>query len=377
MSLPLSPRRLLALIRKETRQMLRDRSNLFVGLALPVVLILLFGYGLSFDVTEARVAVVMEDNSALTTNAVAGLVGSDYLTPIWTTSMVEAEQMIRSGAADAILQVPSDFTETLMAGHGRLQLILNGVDSNTAQAIEGYAQSAIANALQHYADRRADPISGVASVTVVQRIWFNEANDSTWFFVPGLNVLVMTLIGAFLTSLLIAREWERGTLESLFVTPARPSEMVLAKLAPYVVIGLIDLAMCLLAAKYLFEVPMRGSLWIILLSSGLYLIVSLAMGLVISGLTRNQFAASQIALLASFMPALMLSGFVFDLRNVPWVIQVVSHVLPATHFMGLIKTLFMAGDYWPQILRANAALLAYAVVLLALARRTLAKTLED
>lgn len=377
MSLPLSPRRLLALIRKETRQMLRDRSNLFVGLALPVVLILLFGYGLSFDVTEARVAVVMEDNSALTTNAVAGLVGSDYLTPIWTTSMVEAEQMIRSGAADAILQVPSDFTETLMAGHGRLQLILNGVDSNTAQAIEGYAQSAIANALQHYADRRADPISGVASVTVVQRIWFNEANDSTWFFVPGLIVLVMTLIGAFLTSLLIAREWERGTLESLFVTPARPSEMVLAKLAPYVVIGLIDLAMCLLAAKYLFEVPMRGSLWIILLSSGLYLIVSLAMGLVISGLTRNQFAASQIALLASFMPALMLSGFVFDLRNVPWVIQVVSHVLPATHFMGLIKTLFMAGDYWPQILRANAALLAYAVVLLALARRTLAKTLED
>lgn len=377
MSLPLSPRRLLALIRKETRQMLRDRSNLFVGLALPVVLILLFGYGLSFDVTEARVAVVMEDNSALTTNAVAGLVGSDYLTPIWTTSMVEAEQMIRSGTADAILQVPSDFTETLMAGHGRLQLILNGVDSNTAQAIEGYAQSAIANALQHYADRRADPASGVASVTVVQRIWFNEANDSTWFFVPGLIVLVMTLIGAFLTSLLIAREWERGTLESLFVTPARPSEMVLAKLAPYVVIGLIDLAMCLLAAKYLFEVPMRGSLSIILLSSGLYLIVSLAMGLVISGLTRNQFAASQIALLASFMPALMLSGFVFDLRNVPWVIQVVSHVLPATHFMGLIKTLFMAGDYWPQILRANAALLAYAVVLLALARRTLAKTLED
>lgn len=377
MSLPLSPRRLMALIRKETRQMLRDRSNLFVGLALPVVLILLFGYGLSFDVTEARVAVVMEDNSALTTNAVAGLVGSDYLTPIWTTSMVEAEQMIRSGATDAILQVPSDFTEALMAGHGRLQLILNGVDSNTAQAIEGYAQSAIANALQHYADRRADPASGVASVTVVQRIWFNEANDSTWFFVPGLIVLVMTLIGAFLTSLLIAREWERGTLESLFVTPARPSEMVLAKLAPYVVIGLIDLAMCLLAAKYLFEVPMRGSLWIILLSSGLYLIVSLAMGLVISGLTRNQFAASQIALLASFMPALMLSGFVFDLRNVPWVIQVVSHVLPATHFMGLIKTLFMAGDYWPQILRANAALLVYAVVLLALARRTLAKTLED
>ena len=215
-----------------------------------------------------------------------------------------------------------------------------------------------------------------ASVTLVQRTWFNEANDSTWFLVPGLIVLVMTLIGAFLTSLLIAREWERGTLESLFVTPARPIEMVLSKLVPYLVIGVIDLAMCLIAAKFVFGVPMRGSLWIIILSSLLYLLVSLALGLVISGVTRNQFAASQLALLASFMPALMLSGFVFDLRNVPVVIQVVSNVLPATHFMGLIKTLFMAGDYWPQILRANLTLAAYALVLIGIATRTLAKKLD-
>ncbi|MBE3638812.1 ABC transporter permease [Mangrovicoccus algicola] len=368
--------RLVALIRKETRQMLRDRSNLFVGLALPVVLILLFGYGLSFDVTDARVAVVMEDSSAATVNAVAGLVGSDYLNPVWTRSMVEAEQMIRAGEADAILRVPADFTRNLAAGGGQLQLILNGVDSGTAQAIEGYANSAISNALLHLSDRQADTAAQSASVSVVQRTWFNEAGDSTWFFVPGLIALVMTLIGAFLTSLLIAREWERGTLESLFVTPARPTEMVLAKLAPYVVIGMIDLVMCLLAAKFLFGVPMRGSLWIIILSSMLYLMVSLALGLVISGLTRNQFAASQMALLASFMPAMMLSGFVFDLRNVPVAIQVVSNLLPATHFMGLIKTLFMAGDYWPQILRANATLALYATVLVLIARRTLAKKLD-
>lgn len=215
-----------------------------------------------------------------------------------------------------------------------------------------------------------------ASVEIVQRMWFNEANDSTWFLVPGLIVLVTTLIGAFLTSLLIAREWERGTLESLFVTPARPMEMVLAKLAPYLVIGAIDIALCLIAARFIFHVPIRGSLSIIIVSSMLYLLVSLALGLVISGVTRNQFAASQMALLASFMPALMLSGFVFDLRNVPVAIQLVSRILPATYFMGLIKTLFMAGDYWPQILRANAALAIYALILILIARRTLAKRLD-
>ncbi|WBU53021.1 ABC transporter permease [Paracoccus sp. SCSIO 75233] len=368
--------RLFALTRKETRQMLRDRSNLTVGLLLPVMLILLFGYGLSFDVKDARIAIVLEDSSPATLNAVAGLAGSPYLSPIWGHSIVDAEAMIRAGEADAILRVPDDFTRNLVAGNGQLQLILNGVDSNTAQSIEGYATAAIANALEHLSDRSDKRFAGGSSVVMVPRTWFNEAGTSTWFLVPGLIVLVMTLIGAFLTSLLIAREWERGTLESLFVTPVRPLELVLSKLAPYVVIGAIDLVMCLLAARYLFDVPIRGSLWIIVVSSLLYLLVSLSLGLFISGVTRNQFAASQMALLASFMPAMMLSGFVFDLRNVPLVVQGISQILPATHFMSLIKTLFLAGDYWPSIWKNCAVLALYAVILIALTRRLLAKKLE-
>ncbi|WP_449257237.1 ABC transporter permease [Bosea sp. (in: a-proteobacteria)] len=367
--------RLVALTRKETRQMLRDRSNLVVGLLLPVVLILLFGYGLSFDVKDARVTIVLEDSSPTARNIVAGLRGSSYLAPTWTTSMTEAERMIRAGQTDAILRVPGDFSRGLAAGDGRLQLLLNGVDSNTASAIEGYVGGALAVPMQQQADRAGDKPAGMASVTIVQRMWFNEAGESTWYLVPGLIVLVMTLIGAFLTSLLVAREWERGTLESLFVTPVRPLELVLSKLAPYIVIGGIDLVMCLLAAKYLFQVPMRGSLWIIIVSSFLYLLVSLGLGLFISATTRNQFAASQMALLASFMPAMMLSGFVFDLRNMPVVIQVISQILPATHFMGLIKTLFMAGDYWPDVLRGCAILTLYAMVLIVLTRRSLAKRL--
>jgi ABC-2 type transport system permease protein len=186
----------------------------------------------------------------------------------------------------------------------------------------------------------------------------------------------MTLTGAFLTSMLIAREWERGTLEALFVTPVRPLELVLAKLLPYFVLGAIDLAMCLLAARFLFHVPMRGSLFVIVAASLLYLVVALALGLFISGTTRNQFQASQVALLASFMPALMLSGFVFDLRNVPLVIQAVSQLLPATHFMGLIKTLFLAGDNWSLVLKAGVILALYAAVLIFFTRRTLRKKLD-
>ncbi|NKB84237.1 ABC transporter permease [Ochrobactrum grignonense] len=356
--------------------MLRDRSNLVVGLLLPVVLVLLFGYGLSFDVKNARVTVVLEDSSPTARNIVAGLRGSPYLAPTWTTSMAEAEKMIRAGETDAILRVPGDFSRNLAAGEGQLQLLLNGVDSSTASAIEGYVGGALAVPIQQQADRAGNKSASTASITIVQRMWFNEAGESTWYLVPGLIVLVMTLIGAFLTSLLVAREWERGTLESLFVTPVRPLELVLSKLAPYIVIGGIDLIMCLLAAKYLFQVPMRGSLWVIVISSLLYLLVSLALGLYISAVTRNQFAASQMALLASFMPAMMLSGFVFDLRNMPVVIQVISQLLPATHFMGLIKTLFMAGDYWPDILKSCAILALYAIVLIVLTRRSLAKNLD-
>ncbi|PYG53677.1 ABC transporter permease [Rhizobium sp. UGM030330-04] len=368
--------RLIALTRKETRQMLRDRSNLIVGLLLPVVLILLFGYGLSFDVKDARVTVVLEDSSPTARNAVAGLRGSRYLAPTWATSMAEAERMIRAGESDAILRVPADFSRRLATGDGRLQLLLNGIDSNTASSIEGYVNGALATPSQQQADRAGNKSSGVASIAIVQRMWFNEAGESTWYLVPGLIVLVMTLIGAFLTSLLVAREWERGTLESLFVTPVRPLELVLAKLAPYLVIGAIDLVMCLLAARFLFEVPMRGSLCVIILASLLYLTVSLALGLFISATTRNQFAASQLALLASFMPAMMLSGFVFDLRNVPTIIQVISQFLPATHFMGLIKTLFMAGDNWPDVARDCSILAVYAVALIALTRRALRKKLD-
>lgn len=373
----LLPVRLAALVRKEIRQMLRDRANLAVGLLLPFALILLFGYGLSFDVTNAPVAVVLEDNSPTARDAVAGLEGSRYLAPVRAQSMQEAEALMRAGKVHAIVRVPADFARRAANGSAAVQLVLNGVDSSTAATVEGYVTGALGTAALKQADRAGGKMpGGRGAVVVEQRMWFNEAGVSTWYLVPGLVVLVMTLIGAFLTSLLIAREWERGTLESLFVTPVRPIEIVIAKLVPYLLVGAFDLVLCLLASRFLFDVPMRGSLVVIVATSLLYLLVSLSLGLMISGLTRNQFQASQIALLASFMPAMMLSGFVFDLRNMPMLVQWVSQLLPATHYMEVIKTLFLAGDNAPMVLRDGGILLGYAVVLIYACSRTLRKELR-
>ena len=369
-------RRFVALLRKETRQLLRDRSNLAVGLLLPVLLILLFGYGLSFDVTDAPVAVVLEDRSPQARAVLAELQGSPYIAPVWASSMPDAVARMRAGDVRAVLRVPVDFSRQLAFGHATVQLLLNGVDTNTAATIESYVSGAIGVWAQRQVDRAGTGgPRPPGSVVIVPRMWFNEAVSSTWYLVPGLIALVLTLIGAFLTSLLIAREWERGTLESLFVTPVRPLELVLAKLAPYVVIGTIDLIVCLLAARLLFQVPIRGSLVAITLVSLLYLVVSLSLGLFISGVTRNQFQASQVALLASFMPALMLSGFIFDVRNMPAAVQVVSQVLPATHYMGLIKTLFLAGDNWSMVAREGSILALYSVALIAGSSRSLRKRL--
>lgn len=366
--------RLRSLVRKEFRQLLRDKSNMAIGIGLPIVLILIFGYGLTLDVKNARIAVVLDDASPTAVDVVSGLHRSEYLVPLRVTSLHEAESLMRSREVDAVVQVPGDFSRRLAAGDARIQILLQGADAARASSTRGYITSALMQWALIQNDRGAQ--TALSGVTVVDRMWFNSANTSIWYLVPGLIVLIMTLVGAFLTALVMAREWERGTLEALFVTPVRPTEILLAKLIPYFCVGMLGLALCLFAARFLFAVPLHGSLPVLLFSSMLYMCVALGIGLVISSITRNQFLASQVALLASFMPALMLSGFLFDLRNVPTVIRLVGQILPATYFMELIKTLFLAGNVWPLIFKNCAILAAYAAALLGFARFVTRKRLD-
>jgi ABC-2 type transport system permease protein len=363
----LSWRRLRALTVKETRQLLRDKSNLMVGLFLPFVLILVFGYGLSFDIKNAPVAIVSQDTSPTAQDVVAGFYLSPYFTVTRLHSMAEAQSLMRAGKVEAIVYLQSDFSRRLSASDATIQVLVNGVDANRARVLEGFAQGAIAQ----WSNKRA--VSGAAiapapAVRLETRLWFNEANTSTHFLVPGLIVLIMTLNGALLTSLVMAREWERGTLESLFVTPINTGELIASKLIPYFGVGLAGLTMCLLAGKFLFFVPIRGSLLLIVLISMLYLLVSLSLGLLISAATKNQFLASQIALITSFLPALMLSGFIFDLRSVPAIVRAISTVLPPTYYVEALQTLFLAGNVPGLLIKDTAVLLTAAVVLFVLIR---------
>jgi ABC-2 type transport system permease protein len=368
-------RRIRALVIKETRQLLRDQGNILVGLFLPVLLILIFGYGLSFDVKNMPVAIVMNDASPIAADVVSGFYLSPYFSPVTLTSMHDAQRLMLDRQVDGIVHLSSDFSRNLAGGTATVQLLVNGVDANRARVMQAYAQGAIS---QWSARRIAqgEVGNGIGSVRVEQRAWFNEANTSTWFLVPGLIVVIMTLIGAFLTSLVMAREWERGTLEALFVTPVRSIEVLISKIVPYFCVGLLGLMLCLIAARFLFAVPIRGSLLLILIGSMLYLLVALGIGLLISSAVKNQFLASQIAIIVSFLPALMLSGFIFDLRSVPWLVRAISKVLPATYYVELLQTLFLAGNVWPLVLKDFAVLAVAAVVLLSLARAKTRKELS-
>ncbi len=356
-------RRIRALVRKESFQIVRDPSSIIIGVVMPALLILLFGFALSLDVTDVPVAVVIENPTPKAVELAAGFRLSRYFDVYYTTSMVAAERMMRDRSVDGIVRIRPDFARRLSLGDARVQVIVQGSDANRARLIEGYAQGAIAQ----WSARQAATGAAVAvgPVAVQSRVWFNEANDSHWFLVPGLIVMVMTLIGAFLTTMVMAREWERGTLEALFVTPARVDEILWSKTLPYFAIGMVGLALCFLAAKFMFFVPFRGSLWVLTGASMLYLLVALGIGLFISSAVKSQLVASQLTLIATFIPALMLSGFIFDLRSTPLAVQAIADVFPARYFVSLLQTVFLAGDIWPLVLPEAAILLGMVLALVA------------
>jgi ABC-2 type transport system permease protein len=359
-------RRVRALVRKETHQVLRDPSSIAMGVVLPLILILLFGFGLSLDVKNVPLAVVLDAPSDEANELVASFALSPYFAPQILRSMPAAQQLLSDQTVDGIVRIPSDFARQLAAGHADLQVIVDGGDANRARIIEGYVKGAAGA----WSARRAAQGHGAigAPVTVRSRMWFNEANDSSYFLVPGLIVLVMTLIGALLTAMVMAREWERGTLEALLVTPVRSDEILLGKVLPYFLLGMIGLAVCVLATKFLFHVPLRGSMWVLLGVSILYVLVAVGIGLVISSWVKNQLVASQLTMLATFMPAFMLSGFMFDLRSMPAAVRLITYLLPARYYVALLQSVFLAGDVWPVIVPNTLVLCAMAVVL-ALASR--------
>lgn len=372
---PMNVMRLKGLIRKEFLQIWRDPSSIAIAFVLPVVLLLLFGYGVSLDARHAPIALVVEQPDAATASFTGAFRKLDYFAPLTFADMQSAGEAMREGEVMAILHLRDDFGRAVQRpGGAAAQLIVNGVNANTARLISGYANGVWATWLRQYAAQNG--VNFPVPVMVQSRVWFNAELSSRNYLVPGLIAVIMTLIGALLTALVVSREWERGTMEALMATPVSMPEILLGKVLPYFLLGAGGMLLSVAMAVWLFGVPLRGSFLLLLFVASLFLLVALGMGLLISSVARNQFVASQIALVVTFLPAFLLSGFIFEIASMPQVVQVITHIIPARYFVSLLHTLFMAGDIWAVIVPNALALAAMAMLFLLLVRRISRKRLD-
>jgi len=367
--------RLRGLVRKEFLQIVRDPSSIAIAFVMPIFLLVLFGYGVSLDADHVPVALVAEEASADTADFFASLEGSHYFAVRRMTSLYDADQALREGKVNAIVHLRANFAERLRRPDGApIQVIVNGVDANTARLAQGYVEGAWGNWLARRATSRGAQLA--TPVQLEQRIWFNSELKSRNYLVPGLAAIIMTLIGALLTALVMAREWERGTMEALLVTPVSMTEVLLGKLIAYFTLGTGGMLLTVGMAVFLFEVPLRGSFWVLWVCASLFLLAALGMGLTISTLARNQFVAGQIAIIATFLPAFLLSGFIFDIDSMPTMVQNITHVIVARYFVAIVQTLFLAGDVWAVVLPNAAALIVMAAIFLGITWRKSRKRLE-
>lgn len=367
--------RLRGLVRKEFLQVLRDPSSIAIAFVMPVVLLILFGYGVSLDAKHVPLAIVVEEPGADAAELVAEFQGNEYFDPILFQDMPLAERALARRQVNGIIRVRQDFARHIdRSGDAPIQTIVNGVDANNARLVLGYVESAWSKWLEHRAQSAG--LSLAMPVQVEQQVWFNRAVRSRNFLVPGLIAVIMTLIGALLTALVMAREWERGTIEAMFVTPVRMREIILSKIIAYFTLGTGGMLLSVAMAVWLFGVPLRGSFALLFVTSSLFLLVALGMGMLISVVTKNQFVAGQVAIISTFLPAFILSGFIFDISSMPRIVQVLTHAIAARYFVSILQTVFLAGDVWSVVLPNALALAIMAVVFFSLARRKARKRLE-
>ena len=367
--------RLKGMMRKEWLQVIRDPSSIAIAFFLPILLLLIFGYGVSLDAKDVRIGLVVEQADGPSLSFAGGFDQTPYFRPSPFSSIQEAERAMREAKIDGIVWLRHNFGSDYRSQQSPpIGLIVNGVDANTARLIEGYVQGIWFAWLEQQAERAGTKLR--APVQMEQRVWYNPEVRSTDYLVPGVLAVIMTLIGALLTALVIAREWERGTMEALLVSRISAPEVLLGKLIPYCVLGMGGLFISLVMAHSLFHVPMRGSLWLLLATSALFLWVALGMGFFISTVFKSQFVAALVAMVSTFLPAFILSGFIFDIRSMPAIIQGLTHLIAARYYVSILQTLFLVGDVWSVVLPNSAALVAMGLFFHGIVYRKTRKRLE-
>jgi ABC-2 type transport system permease protein len=373
--------RVLAIARKEFIQILRDRRSLAIVVLMPVTLMLLFGYGVNLDTSAIPLYVFDREGSQQSRNLVEHFQSSRYFDVVNSVDNYPALlRAIDEGRCRMGIVIPPDFSRKLNAGHSvGVQALVDAIDDNTANLAFSYSDIVIRG---FSADVQLDweHRQGLAGfqypLNVESRVWFNEQLESRAFIVPGVVALVMTVIGTFLTSLTIAREWERGTMEQLISTPVQPSEIMVGKLVPYFLISVIDSTLCVAIAVWGFRVPFRGSYGTLMVSSALFLVVVLAMGYLISVIAKTQLVASHIALLTGFLPAFLLSGFIYPIDGMPAVLRVFTHIIPARYYVSILKGVFLKGSSISLLRGDLLSLVGFGIVVGTLATRALQKRLD-
>jgi ABC-2 type transport system permease protein len=371
----------MAVAKKEVIQIFRDSRSLLIVVIMPVTLMLLFGYGVNLDLKGLPVYVYDRDGSQQSQDLLKRFQSSEYFTVARVVDGYPAiVRALDDGHAKMGIVIPWDFSQRLReGGPAPVQALVDGTDDNSANVLIGYTQAVVqsysAEIQLNWLRERGQSLQP-APVSVETRTWYNEDLESSAFIIPGVLALVMSVIGAFLTSLTIAREWERGTMEQLISTPVSAMEIMVGKLAPYFVLGIFDVLVCAAIAIYWFHVPFRGSFITLLASSALFMVVVLSLGFFISVLAKSQFAASQIALLVTFLPAFLLSGFLFSIDQMPIVLQWITRILPARYYVSVLKQIFLKGTPTALLYADLIPLAVFALLLALLATRSFHKRLE-
>lgn len=358
-------RRIVALIRKEMRQIVRDPSTVIIAIILPLTLLFLFGYGVSFDARRIEIGLVIEDPTPGTSSFTSSLTNSPLFATRTARDRRSFERDLVAGRIDGIVVLAANFTVQAARGdRAPIQVIVDGSDPNKATLVRNYLQGAWGNWLTQEAITRGEAVT--LPVSVEPRVWFNPEISSHHYLVPGSIAIILMLIGALLTALVVAREWERGTMEALLATPIGIIDLIVGKLVPYFMLGMITMALATGTALFLFGVPFRGSFLVLALMSAVFLTTALAQGLLISTLARNQLVAAQSTLISAFLPSFFLSGFVFEIAGMPLPLQIISYAVPARYFVAGLQTLFLAGNVWSVIWPNLAGMVIIAAVYITL-----------
>jgi len=367
-----SLKRIKAIAWKEFVQIKRDPRSLGLALGIPMFLLFIFGYGLSLDIDHVRTLVWNQDASSdLTRDFLFNFKNSKYFKITgYTDNYRDIVHNIDSGNVLMALVIPKDFSHYIESGKtAPLQLIVDGSDANTATIAMGYVRSVVSgyNLKLLNDDFAASGLRPPQSVDARSRIWFNMGLTSTWFIVPGVIAMIIMIVAALLTSLCVAREWERGTMEQLISTPVKAPELVFGKFIPYFVIGFFDLTMGVLMGRFLFGVPFRGSYFLLALLSALFLTGALSQGIIISVVARTQLMASQLASLSTMIPTVLLSGFIYPIFNMPKFVQAVTYLIPARYYITILRQQFLKGSGMQAIWDETLFLVLFAVLMLGMA----------